>query len=62
MGSPESFPVEPVDLGPFFEEDGNIYGYQGLKVLSLINLNLCIVKKPVEPVNPSVVKKLYFCL
>ncbi|CAH1419762.1 unnamed protein product [Lactuca virosa] len=32
VGSPESFPVEPVDLGPFFEEDGKIYGYQGLKI------------------------------
>ncbi|KAL4589556.1 hypothetical protein LXL04_002464 [Taraxacum kok-saghyz] len=32
VGSPESFPVEPVDLSPFFEEDGKIYGYQGLKI------------------------------
>ncbi|XP_071716371.1 histone acetyltransferase type B catalytic subunit [Rutidosis leptorrhynchoides] len=32
VGSPESFPIEPVDLSSFFEEDGKIYGYQGLKI------------------------------
>nr|XP_043624523.1 histone acetyltransferase type B catalytic subunit [Erigeron canadensis] len=32
FGSPESFLIEPVDLAPFFEEDGKIYGYQGLKI------------------------------
>ncbi|KAJ9538759.1 hypothetical protein OSB04_031492, partial [Centaurea solstitialis] len=32
LGTPESFPIEPVDLSPFFEEDGKIYGYQGLKI------------------------------
>lgn len=32
MDSPDSFCIEPVDLSRFFEEDGKIYGYQGLKV------------------------------
>nr|GEX40819.1 histone acetyltransferase type B catalytic subunit [Tanacetum cinerariifolium] len=36
VGSPECFPIEPVDLSVFFEEDGKedgkIYGYQGLKI------------------------------
>ncbi|KAJ0724163.1 putative histone acetyltransferase [Helianthus annuus] len=32
VGSEESFSIEPVDLSPFFEEDGKIYGYQGLKI------------------------------
>lgn len=30
--SPESFCIEPVDLNQFFDEDGKIYGYQGLKI------------------------------
>ncbi|PIN14500.1 Histone acetyltransferase type b catalytic subunit [Handroanthus impetiginosus] len=30
--SPHSFQIEPVDLNHFFEEDGKIYGYQGLKI------------------------------
>ncbi|GER51399.1 histone acetyltransferase type B catalytic subunit [Striga asiatica] len=30
--SPDSFQVEPIDLYQFFEEDGKIYGYQGLKI------------------------------
>ncbi|CAA0829201.1 Histone acetyltransferase type B catalytic subunit [Striga hermonthica] len=32
VDSPNSFQVEPIDLNPFFEEDGKIYGYQGLKI------------------------------
>ncbi|KAI3814508.1 hypothetical protein L1987_14148 [Smallanthus sonchifolius] len=32
VGSQESFLIEPVDLSTFFEEDGKIYGYQGLKI------------------------------
>ncbi|KAI7748889.1 hypothetical protein M8C21_032810 [Ambrosia artemisiifolia] len=32
VGSEESFSIEPVDLSSFFEEDGKIYGYQGLKI------------------------------
>lgn len=37
VGSPESFPIEPVDLGPFFEEDGKIYGYKELKIIIWIS-------------------------
>ncbi|KZV42735.1 histone acetyltransferase type B catalytic subunit-like, partial [Dorcoceras hygrometricum] len=32
VDSLDSFQVEPVDLNHFFEEDGKIYGYQGLKI------------------------------
>ncbi|KAK1413874.1 hypothetical protein QVD17_29610 [Tagetes erecta] len=32
VGSQVGFPIEPVDLSSFFEEDGKIYGYQGLKI------------------------------
>ncbi|KAK6139597.1 hypothetical protein DH2020_026664 [Rehmannia glutinosa] len=32
VDSPKSFQIEPVDLNHFFEEDGKIYGYQGLKI------------------------------
>ncbi|KAK9060793.1 hypothetical protein SSX86_021499 [Deinandra increscens subsp. villosa] len=32
VGSQECFTIEPVDLSPFFEEDGKIYGYQGLSI------------------------------
>ncbi|XP_076892689.1 histone acetyltransferase type B catalytic subunit-like [Bidens hawaiensis] len=32
VGSEECFAIEPVDLSSFFEEDGKIYGYQGLKI------------------------------
>ncbi|KAL3825234.1 hypothetical protein ACJIZ3_021263 [Penstemon smallii] len=33
VDSPDSFQIEPVDLNHFFEEeDGKIYGYQGLKI------------------------------
>ncbi|KAI3443675.1 hypothetical protein Pfo_000340 [Paulownia fortunei] len=32
VDSPNSFQIEPVDLNHFFEDDGKIYGYQGLKI------------------------------
>lgn len=32
VDSPDSFQIEPVDLNHFFETDGRIYGYQGLKI------------------------------
>lgn len=34
VGDSSSFRIEPVDLNSLFEEDGKIYGYQGLKVTS----------------------------
>lgn len=34
VGLSSSFCIDPVDLNRFFEDDGKIYGYQGLKVLS----------------------------
>lgn len=34
VGVSSSFCIDPVDLNRFFEEDGKIYGYQGLKVTS----------------------------
>ncbi|XP_073047720.1 histone acetyltransferase type B catalytic subunit-like [Primulina eburnea] len=32
VDSPDSFQIEPVDLNHFFEEDGRIYGFQGLQI------------------------------
>ncbi|GMQ06234.1 hypothetical protein CsSME_00050892 [Camellia sinensis var. sinensis] len=32
VDAPASFCIQPVDLNHFFEEDGKIYGYQGLKI------------------------------
>lgn len=32
VDSPNSYQIEPVDLNTFFEDDGKIYGYNGLKV------------------------------
>ncbi|KAG9156120.1 hypothetical protein Leryth_024697 [Lithospermum erythrorhizon] len=32
VGSADCLCIEPVDLSPFFEEDGKIYGHQGLKI------------------------------
>lgn len=32
VGDSSSFRIEPVDLNSLFEEDGKIYGYQGLKI------------------------------
>ncbi|KAL2501116.1 Histone acetyltransferase type B catalytic subunit [Forsythia ovata] len=32
VGSPDGILIEPVDLNHFFEEDGKIYGYQGLTI------------------------------
>lgn len=33
VGASNSFCIDPVDLNNFFEEDGKIYGYKGLKVI-----------------------------
>lgn len=33
VGSADSLCVDPVDLNSFFDEDGKIYGYQGLQVI-----------------------------
>ncbi|KAH1263234.1 Histone acetyltransferase type B catalytic subunit [Glycine soja] len=30
--APESFVIHPVDLNSFFDDDGKIYGYEGLKI------------------------------
>ncbi|KAG8376098.1 hypothetical protein BUALT_Bualt09G0028100 [Buddleja alternifolia] len=32
VDSPNSFLLKPVDLNPFFEDEGKIYGYQGLQI------------------------------
>lgn len=32
VGVSDSFSIDPVDLNSFFDEDGKIYGYQGLKI------------------------------
>ncbi|XP_021276124.1 histone acetyltransferase type B catalytic subunit [Herrania umbratica] len=32
VGNSDGFCISPVDLNSFFEEDGKIYGYQGLKI------------------------------
>ncbi|KAL4283782.1 hypothetical protein GQ457_16G003130 [Hibiscus cannabinus] len=32
VGTSDGFCIDPVDLNSFFEEDGKIYGYQGLKI------------------------------
>ncbi|CAL5377612.1 unnamed protein product [Camellia sinensis] len=32
VDAPDSFCIQPIDLNHFFEEDGKIYGYQGLKI------------------------------
>ncbi|KAH7852323.1 hypothetical protein Vadar_023353 [Vaccinium darrowii] len=32
VDAPDSYCIQPVDLNNFFEEDGKIYGYQGLKI------------------------------
>lgn len=33
VGASENYCIDPVDLNGFFDEDGKIYGYQGLKVI-----------------------------
>lgn len=33
VGVSDSFSIDPVDLNSFLDEDGKIYGYQGLKVI-----------------------------
>lgn len=37
MGSPDVSCVTPVDLNDFFDGDGKIYGYQGLKVVFFLS-------------------------
>ncbi|KAI4347028.1 hypothetical protein L6164_007877 [Bauhinia variegata] len=32
FGAPESYSIDPVDLNGFFDDDGKIYGYEGLKI------------------------------
>ncbi|KAK4838608.1 hypothetical protein QYF36_015035 [Acer negundo] len=38
VGAPDSFCIDPVDLNSFFEEDGKIYGYQGLKITIWVSI------------------------
>ncbi|XP_016446823.2 histone acetyltransferase type B catalytic subunit [Nicotiana tabacum] len=38
VDSPNSFCLEPVDLNHFFEDDGKIFGYQGLKITIWVSL------------------------
>ncbi|OWM66103.1 hypothetical protein CDL15_Pgr015530 [Punica granatum] len=38
VGAADSFCLDPIDLGNFFEEDGKIYGYQGLKISVWMNI------------------------
>lgn len=35
VGASHSFRISPVDLNGFFDEDGKIYGYNGLKVMHI---------------------------
>ena len=42
MGSPEVPCVNPVDLNDFFDGDGKIYGYHGLKVLLLFYIYIAL--------------------
>ncbi|KAI4380730.1 hypothetical protein MLD38_006891 [Melastoma candidum] len=37
VGTSGGFRLDPVDLGNFFEDDGKIYGYQGLKISAWIS-------------------------
>lgn len=37
VGASDSFCIDPVDLEQFFDDDGKIYGYQGLKITIWIN-------------------------
>ncbi|XP_022730343.1 histone acetyltransferase type B catalytic subunit-like [Durio zibethinus] len=37
VGTSDGFCISPVDLNSFFEEDGKIYGYQGLKITIWVN-------------------------
>lgn len=38
VDSPNGFCLEPIDLNHFFEDDGRIFGYQGLKVTIWVSL------------------------
>ena len=42
MGSPDVSCVTPVDLNDFFDGDGKIYGYQGLKVVFFLSFFLSV--------------------
>ena len=45
MGTSDGFCISPVDLNSFFEEDGKIYGYQGLKVIYFISCSILAFKQ-----------------
>jgi len=36
--APESFIINPVDLNSYFDDDGKIYGYEGLKVCIILTV------------------------
>jgi histone acetyltransferase 1 len=36
--APESFLINPVDLNSYFDDDGKIYGYEGLKVRFILTI------------------------
>ncbi|TMX02718.1 hypothetical protein EJD97_020217 [Solanum chilense] len=38
VDSPNSFCLEPIDLNQFFEDDGRIFGYQGLNITIWVSL------------------------
>lgn len=38
VDSPNSYCLEPIDLNHFFEDDGRIFGYQGLKITIWVSL------------------------
>ena len=40
VGASHSFHISPVDLNSFFDEDGKIYGYSGLKVIHIFSILL----------------------
>ncbi|KAF5748512.1 histone acetyltransferase type B catalytic subunit [Tripterygium wilfordii] len=42
VGASDSICIEPIDLNGFFDEDGKIYGYQGLKITIWVSsLSFC---------------------
>lgn len=44
--APESFIINPVDLNSFYDDDGKIYGYEGLKVRFILTvIGVCLFKK-----------------
>ncbi|WJZ95124.1 hypothetical protein VitviT2T_013915 [Vitis vinifera] len=56
VGASDSFCIDPVDLNSFFEEDGKIYGYQGLKAADTFGGSELAIPGP-----DSVVFYLSFC-